>query len=212
MSFFEELAVIADKLDKAGFYKEAAELDEELQKEWDRGPVAPGQMTPDKDMGAQGALMYLKNYMAGLDFDAETIDKINKVIDTVSAEIHNKSPYKERMDRARQRYFMHPKIIPMVEAIATLTREDLVEIPQEIQSLLGPDGNPEPGKEVEYQAKVRDLEKAKDSINEFRAIISQYYGEEGLKATDDYVNSTLSGARDVFLVPERRDTEDRRGE
>jgi len=212
MSFFEELAVIADALDKAGFYKEAGELDEEMKKKWEEMANLPAQNMAGKDLGSQETLAHLKRSLeammtaGNLGVPEDVMDKVYKAIDLVAIELHNKkelSPYMERLQQAKRVHYVPPEAVNIAEGFASLYN-DILKMDEQLEGMS--EDNPE------YMTLRRDRDADEAKLKQLSTIMHNKLTPEQQKMVMDYVNSRVSEPRtnDVVLVPERRERTDRR--
>lgn len=216
MNFFEDLARLADFLDKFGFYKEADEVDETIQKKWEEfGKYPSRQFSEGQTVKWQDAFDYLKRNLQSmqavgkLQMPSESLEEIYNAIDLTAEEVLKKSertPFEEEIERADEKYFVPTEIIPLAENIANL-REDIMKAQYMLQKGKWIEGGIEKEDLTEERQKElsQDIQEDQQKLNAQLQVMQSKVeaGSPAWNAILDYINS-IGTERKVVLVPERR--------
>jgi len=207
----EELITLADILDTKGFSKIADDIDEVIKQRWESLQQNPPPPSGGKlcDTKWKDAFEYLKNSLVAmqesgsLEMSKETIPQLMKAIELVSMELDQKcqkSGLQSRIEGADETYYVPHEFVTLAENIANLS-EDARKGEERLQS--------EELSEEDRRIVQTEVSDDRKKLEENEAVLKNKATPEQYSAVMAYVNSISTG-RKVVLVPERRQTEERR--
>lgn len=200
MSFTNDLALIADRLDRDGLKKEAAEVDEMLEKKWQEMGKYVGAPSSHVNVGWKSAIEYLRESLnkmkssGEIELSREAAGQLNTLIDNVSEHISNvskKTTDQKRSEDVGNVIHVRPEIANLAEHIAALY-DGINQMHKEIDSgTLSQD---------EIDKKMEDIAEDQGRLdNNLQMAMSNATPEEQ-DAINKYLASIKEGVRPVLVT------------